>query len=77
MSPTPTWVADTEPNPTRSLYTRGNAGEVFPNVITVLTGTLIGDEPGILAVMRIDAITSVADGTMLHVDGEQGTVSIL
>ena len=38
-----TWAADTEPNERFSLYTRGNVGEVFPNVITVLTGTLIGE----------------------------------
>jgi pyruvate,water dikinase len=40
---TPIWVADTEPNERFDLYTRGNVGEVFPNVITALTGTLIGD----------------------------------
>ncbi len=38
-----TWAADTEPNERFCLYTRGNVGEVFPNVITVLTGTLIGE----------------------------------
>lgn len=38
-----TWVVDTEPNERFDLYTRGNVGEVFPNVITPLTGTLIGD----------------------------------
>ena len=38
-----TWAADTEPNERFCLYTRGNVGEVFPNVITALTGTLIGE----------------------------------
>ena len=37
------WVADTKPNQRFTLYTRGNVGEVFPHVITALTGTLIGD----------------------------------
>ena len=37
------WVVDTEPNERFTLYTRGNVGEVFPHVITALTGTLIGD----------------------------------
>jgi len=37
------WVADTEPHDRFSLYTRGNVGEVFPHVITPLTGTLIGE----------------------------------
>ena len=37
------WVADVEPNPRFTLYTRGNVGEVFPRVMTALTGTLIGD----------------------------------
>ncbi|TFH16372.1 MAG: hypothetical protein E4H05_07220 [Acidimicrobiales bacterium] len=40
---TATWVTDTEPNERFTLYTRGNVGEVFPHVITPLTGTLIGD----------------------------------
>ena len=33
------WVADMEPSTRYPLYTRGNTGEVFPNVITALTGT--------------------------------------
>ena len=37
------WLADTEPNERFTLYTRGNVGEVFPHVMTALTGTLIGD----------------------------------
>lgn len=46
-SPAPTraatWVADTEPNERFTLYSRGNVGEVFPHVMTALTGTLIGE----------------------------------
>ena len=38
------WIADNEPNERFRVYTRGNVGEVFPRVITALTGTLIGDE---------------------------------
>ena len=37
------WAADTDPNERFTLYTRGNVGEVFPHVMTALTGTLIGD----------------------------------
>ncbi len=37
------WVADTEPNERFTMYTRGNVGEVFPHVMTALTGTMIGD----------------------------------
>lgn len=37
------WIADWEPHPRFTLYSRGNAGEVFPNVITPLTGSLIGE----------------------------------
>ena len=37
------WVADTEPNKRFTMYTRSNVGEVFPHVMTALTGTLIGD----------------------------------
>jgi len=40
---TPIWVADTDPNERFALYSRGNTGEVFPHVITALTGTLIGE----------------------------------
>lgn len=42
--PNKIWVADDEPNPRFNLYTRGNVGEVFPNVVSALTGTLIGAE---------------------------------
>lgn len=37
------WIADWEPHPRFSLYSRGNAGEVFPHVITPLTSSLIED----------------------------------
>src|SRR5262245_2640346 len=37
------WPADTEPSVRFPLYSRGNTGEVLPNVMSVLTGTLIGD----------------------------------
>lgn len=37
-------MADDEPNERFRLYTRGNTGEVFPHVVTALTGTLIGAE---------------------------------
>jgi rifampicin phosphotransferase len=40
------WVADTEPSSRYPLYTRGNTGEVFPNVLSALGGTLIGDDVG-------------------------------
>ena len=42
-APPTSWVADTEPNERFALYSRGNVGEVFPHVMTALTGTLIGD----------------------------------
>ena len=38
------WVADDEPNERYPLYSRGNTGEVFPNVVSVLTATLAGPE---------------------------------
>ena len=37
------WLTDTEPNERFTMYSRGNVGEVFPHVMTALTGTLIGD----------------------------------
>jgi len=37
------WVADDVPSIRFPLYSRGNVGEVFPNVLTALTATLIGD----------------------------------
>jgi phosphohistidine swiveling domain-containing protein len=36
-------VIDEEPSQRFPVYTRGNAGEVYPNVMTPLTGSLIGD----------------------------------
>ncbi|HEX9258126.1 MAG TPA: PEP-utilizing enzyme [Acidimicrobiales bacterium] len=38
------WPADTEPSARYPLYTRGNVGEVFPGVMSVITGTLIGNQ---------------------------------
>ena len=40
------WVADMEPSTRFPLYTRGNTGEVFPHVVTALTGTLVGAAVG-------------------------------
>jgi len=40
------WVADMEPSVRYPLYTRGNTGEVFPNVLSALGGTLMGDDVG-------------------------------
>ena len=62
MAP-PLWVADTEPNQHLSLYTRGNVGEVFPHVITALTGTLIGD-----AIRRAQADVFVEMGFLRRQD---------
>ncbi len=36
-------VIDAEPSRRFPVYTRGNSGEVYPNVMTPLTGSLIGD----------------------------------
>ena len=40
------WVADMEPSVRYPLYTRGNTGEVFPNVLSALGGTLMGVDVG-------------------------------
>lgn len=37
------WVIDNEPSRRFPVHTRGNAGEVFPNVMTPLTGSPIDD----------------------------------
>ena len=37
---------------------------------------IVARELGIPAVMSVAGITSVADGTVLHVDGDTGTVDI-
>jgi phosphohistidine swiveling domain-containing protein len=65
------WVVDTEPDPRFSLYTRGNTGEVFPHVITPLTGTLIGESVRAaqldlfvaMGALRRDEITRSSAGT--------------
>ncbi len=65
------WVADSEPNQRFTLYTRGNVGEVFPHVITALTGTLIGaavrqaqDEVFVdMGVLRPSEVTGPSVGT--------------
>jgi pyruvate,water dikinase len=38
--------------------------------------SIVARELGIPAVMSVPGITSVADGTMLHVDGDRGTVTV-
>ena len=65
------WVADDEPNERFRLYTRGNVGEVFPHVMTALTGTLIGQavqeaQVGLLVemgVLRPDEVVGSSVGT--------------
>ena len=37
---------------------------------------IVARELGIPAVMSVPGITAVADGTVLHVDGDTGTVTI-
>jgi rifampicin phosphotransferase len=37
------WIADAEPSVRFPIYTRGNAGEVFPNVVTPLSGSLFAE----------------------------------
>ena len=39
------WITDNEPSERFPLWTRGNAGEVFPNVMTPLSASLYGDAP--------------------------------
>lgn len=43
MTTTKHWLIDGEPSSRFPVYTRGNSGEVFPNVMTPMTGSLIGD----------------------------------
>ena len=43
------WVIDNEPSPTYPIYTRANAGEVYPDPVSPLSGTLLflgGSENG-------------------------------
>ncbi len=45
--PYPRWIVEDEPTPRFPIWTRGNAGEVFPNVVTPLGGTIYADAPTI------------------------------
>ena len=38
--------------------------------------SIVARELGIPAVMSVPGITAIADGTLLHVDGSRGTVTI-
>ncbi len=42
MESTPNWPSDNRPNQRWPLYTRGNVGEVFPEVVMPLTWTMYG-----------------------------------
>ncbi len=41
----PRWIVEDEPTPRFPIWTRGNAGEVFPHVVTPLGGTIYADAP--------------------------------
>ena len=41
--PFPRWIVEDQPTPRFPIWTRGNAGEVFPNVVTPLGGTIYAD----------------------------------
>ncbi len=45
--PFPRWIVEDEPTPRFPIWTRGNAGEVFPNVLTPLGGSIYADAPAI------------------------------
>ena len=45
--PYPRWIVEDEPTSRFPIWTRGNAGEVFPNVVTPLGGTIYADAPTI------------------------------
>ena len=45
--PYPKWIVEDKATPRFPLWTRGNAGEVFPNVVTPLGGTIYADAPAI------------------------------
>ncbi len=45
--PYPRWIVEDEATPRFPIWTRGNAGEVFPNVATPLGGTIYADAPAI------------------------------
>ena len=42
-APARIWIVDAEPSVRFPIYTRGNAGEVFPNVVTPLSGSLFAE----------------------------------
>lgn len=45
--PFPRWIVEDEPTPRFPIWTRGNAGEVFPNVVTPLCGSIYADAPAL------------------------------
>jgi hypothetical protein len=76
MTTTRPWVIDRQPSRRFPVYTRGNSGEVFPNVMTPMTGSLIGDAsiPAIVGVA--DATNRLADGQTIEIDGATGIVTV-
>lgn len=56
---TSTWIADDLPSSRFPVYGRGNAGEVYPNVMTPLTASLVGSaarEGQVAALIEIGAV---------------------
>jgi len=54
----------------------GAAAVVCDTGAVLSHAAIIARELGIPAVLSVPAITSISDGTMLHVDGDSGTVRI-
>ena len=66
----PWWIGDSVPSRHFPLYTRGNAGEVFPNVVSPLTGSLFAD-----ASVRAQTRVFQAMGVVVDRDMEDGVVA--
>jgi short-subunit dehydrogenase/phosphohistidine swiveling domain-containing protein len=71
----PIWVIDNPPSTTWPLYTRGNVGEVFPEVVLPLTWSLFGPEAEAGWRAAFDRMGLVAQGDLPAQQGRSGEQS--
>jgi hypothetical protein len=69
------WVIDHLPTPRFPLVCRGNTGEVFPNVVTPLTGSIF-NVPYLRGQARLSLeFGMVTQGQLTHFDGIDGAIT--
>jgi phosphoenolpyruvate synthase/pyruvate phosphate dikinase len=65
------------PHPTRTPLFLAASSVVCDTGANLSHAAIVARELGIPAVMRVPGITAVEDGTLLHIDGDRGVVTLV